>query len=338
MLTGTTERLTMMNRAPEDKKMSLIAAVFLPHGRAADHHTDQTRCYDGSGIEIPCADSGQDAEFKTDHQIPAVRFQVMTDVVVDSLTGLTWCRNANLAEFPLDWQAAHDFINELNGVRRATGRSDWRLPSRRELFTLVSHEVFNPALPKGHPFEDVFPGYYWTCTPCHRLPDQAWYIHLGGGRIGLGMKHGSYMVWPVTSPGGESPPLEDPWCWDVDRQGILDRRTGLTWGHPADAARRSARWQEALDGVKAMNRKATGRHTNWRLPNIRELESLVDIHSHSPAMPSIHPFPVIADGYWSSTTSVYEPSYAWVLYTVDGAVGVGYKAKPDFCAWAVRSS
>jgi hypothetical protein len=55
-------------------------------------------------------------------------------------------------------------------------------------------------------------------------------------------------------------------------------------------------------------------------------------------MPSNHPFAVIADGYWSSTTSVYEPSYAWVLYTVDGAVGVGYKAKPDFCAWAVRSS
>ncbi|MCK7513201.1 MAG: DUF1566 domain-containing protein [Desulfobacterales bacterium] len=80
--------------------------------------------------EIPCAGSGQDAEFKTDHRIPAERFQVMTDVVLDSLTGLTWCRNANLAEFPLDWQAAHDFINEMNG-ERAFGRSGWRLPSRR---------------------------------------------------------------------------------------------------------------------------------------------------------------------------------------------------------------
>ncbi|MFO7687142.1 MAG: DUF1566 domain-containing protein [Desulfobacterales bacterium] len=127
----------------------------------------------------------------------------MTDVVLDSMTGLTWCRNANLAEFPLDWNAAHDFINEMNGVR-AFGLSDWRLPSRRELFTLISHEVFNPALPKDHPFENVFSGYYWTCTPCHRLPDQAWYIHLGGGRIYRGMRHGSYMVWPVISPDGRS--------------------------------------------------------------------------------------------------------------------------------------
>ncbi|HAA03886.1 MAG TPA: hypothetical protein DCE18_10980, partial [Syntrophobacteraceae bacterium] len=155
----------------------------------------------------------------------------MADVVLDFLTGLTWCRNANLADFPLDWKAAHDFINEMNGVR-AFGRSDWRLPSRRELFTLISHEVFNPALPKDHPFENVFPGYYWTCTSCYRLPDQAWYIHLGGGRIYRGMKHGSYMVWPVISPGGELPSVEDPWSWDVDRQGILDRRTGLTWSHP----------------------------------------------------------------------------------------------------------
>jgi len=91
--------------------------------------TDQTSCYDESGVEIACAGSGQDAEFKTNHRIPAERFQVMTDVVLDSLTELTWCRNANPAEFPLDWQAAHDFINEMNGVR-AFGRSGWRLPLR----------------------------------------------------------------------------------------------------------------------------------------------------------------------------------------------------------------
>ena len=85
-----------------------------------------------------------------------------------------------------------------------------------------------------------------------------------------------------------------------------------------------------------MNRKAAGRHSDWRLPNIRELESLTDMNWHSPALPPNHPFVGIADGYWSSTTSVYEASYAWVLYTLDGAVGVGYKAKADFYVWGVR--
>lgn len=297
-------------------------------------YTDQKRCYDESGREISCFGSGQDAEFKSDHRLSTERFQVMTDTVYDALTGLTWCQDANVSEYPLDWKAAHDFVNEMN-QGCAFGRHGWRLPSRRELFTLISHDVFNPALPKEHPFQNVFPGYYWTSTSCHRLPGQAWYIHLGGGRIYRGMKHGCYLVWPVISPAGELPYAQEPWCWEVEELGILDRRTGLTWGQPANAARQPVTWQLALDGVRAMNRKHAGRQAGWRLPNIRELESLVDVGSHSPAMPPNHPFEGIADGYWSSTTSVYEPSYAWVLYTLDGAIGVGYKAKADFCALAV---
>jgi len=110
----------------------------------------------------------------------------------------------------------------------------------------------------------------------------------------------------------------------------------LMWRRPADSAGFPVTWQEALETVKAMNRPAAGGYNDWRLPNIRELESLADMNSHSPALLPDHPFDGVADGYWSSTTSVYEPRYAWVLYTRDGAVGVGFKAKSDFHAWAVR--
>jgi hypothetical protein len=299
-------------------------------------YTDQTHCFDEFGLEIPCAGTQQDAEFKTGNRIAGERFQVMTDVVLDSLTGLTWCRNANPAVFPLDWQEAHDFINEMNGGR-SFGRTGWRLPSRRELFTLISHDFINPALPKNHPFENVFPGYYWTRTPCRRLPDQAWYIHLGGGRIYHGMKHGSYMVWPVISTGSGDLYFEKTTGnWQVDRQTTVDRRTGIMWSQLADNAGPPITWHEALEAIKAMNRKAAGGYNDWRLPNIRELESLVDLNSHSPALPEDCPFEGVADGFWSSTTSVYEPRFAWVLYTRDGAVGVGFKAKPEFNVLAVR--
>ena len=87
-----------------------------------------------------------------------------------------------------------------------------------------------------------------------------------------------------------------------------------------------------------MNRESAGGSGAWRLPNIRELESLVDTDAHSPALPPGHPFGDVADGYWSSTTSVFEPRYAWTIYTRDGAVGVGFKAKADFFTWAVRRS
>jgi hypothetical protein len=86
--------------------------------------------------------------------------------------------------------------------RLARGYDRWQLPTRRLLFFLISHQYENPSLPKGHPFENVFTGYYWTGETCRWLPDQAWYGHLGGSRIHRGMKHGSYMVWPL-SPASE---------------------------------------------------------------------------------------------------------------------------------------
>jgi hypothetical protein len=65
--------------------------------------------------------------------------------------------------------------------------------------SLISHQYVNPALPDGHPFTDVFSGYYWTASACRRLTDQAWCIHMGGC-IYRGMKYSSYMVWPVAAP------------------------------------------------------------------------------------------------------------------------------------------
>jgi hypothetical protein len=99
---------------------------------------------------------------------------------------------------------------------------------------------------------------------------------------------------------------------------------------------RPLKWEAALATIDTLNGQKVGGYANWRLPNIRELESLVDLSRHSPALPADLPFAQVADGYWSSTTSIYEKRYAWVFYPRDGAVGVGYKPLPEFCAWAVR--
>jgi len=73
-----------------------------------------------------------------------------------------------------------------------------------------------------------------------------------------------------------------------------------------------------------MNTKTLYGYDNWCLPNIREPESLIALDQHSLALPESHPFQYVSEGYWSSTTSVYDPTYAWVLYTDDGNVGVGF--------------
>jgi len=297
--------------------------------------TDQVKCYDERGLAIECSGTGQDAEDKTGTVHSGSRFQNRGDVAADTLTSLFWSLDANLLNYPLTWKEAHNEIHAMN-TANLHGHSDWKLPTRSELFSLISHQYQNPSLPQDHPFQNVFPGYYWTETLCARLPDQAWYLHLGGGRIYRGMKQSSYMVWPVRTPGRRKNRGRLTPVWVEGEYSACDQSTGLMWLKNADRVGKPVTWQSALKAIKELNIQNVAGYSDWRLPNIRELESLVDLSVHSPALPAGHPFKNVAEGYWSSTTSVYEPAYAWVLYTRDGAVGVGYKVLAEFNVWVVR--
>jgi hypothetical protein len=94
-------------------------------------------------------------------------------------------------------------------------------------------------------------------------------------------------------------------------------------------------WREALAAVAELNREGTG--IVWRLPTLNEVESLVDCASHSPALPSGHPFADLQEIYWSSSTSLFEPDWAWALYMEKGATGVGLKRHAQFSVWAVAN-
>jgi hypothetical protein len=110
------------------------------------------------------------------------------------------------------------------------------------------------------------------------------------------------------------PPFHDAHTdliWSRDADGLAGL-TGRFWYQWEGALT----WQAALSMVQAalsLNRSQFGGCRDWRLPSIRELESLVDLSSHSPALTIGHPFVNVQDAYWSSTTSVYEPRYAWTL-------------------------
>jgi len=126
-----------------------------------------------------------------------------------------------------------------------------------------------------------------------------------------------------------------PWPeprFDARGEIVLDRLTGLIWRRAASLAPAGVSWQEALAAVARLN---LDDGAGWRLPNINELESLADCAAANPALPSGHPFAQVRDVYWSSTTSQYEPDWAWALYLDKGAVGVGQKSQARFHAWAV---
>ena len=296
------------------------------------------------------------------------RFLLEKKTVIDRQTGLMWTKNASLLDFPLSWVEALNNIKDLN-KSVFYGYQDWKIPNRKELFSLITHNTINPSLPIGHPFTNVFASYYWTSSTCARLPAQAWYIHLGGARVFKGMKYSSYMVWPARTVDGHKKSrlfqTGQKICFDEkgiviachdtgqdgeiqagikfakdrfteNKQTICDNDTGLIWLRDANVHKSTMAWDSAFDLITEMNSKMAYGYNDWRVPNIIELESLTDMSQHSPALPDNHSFKDVQEFYWSSTTSMYDTNYAWVLYLVDGAVGVGHKPLPEFYLWPVR--
>jgi hypothetical protein len=182
--------------------------------------TGQTSCHDVVGQAVPCAGSGQDAEFQAGRPWPQARFEVENEWVLDQLTGLMWPRNANLAEYPLTWQEGLDLVADMNR-QYFLGFSDWRLPNRRELRSLMSHQTRKPALPENHPFTHIFSSWYWTATSAAISPDHAWYVHMEGARMFYGGKDQSYLLWPVRGTGnGVLPATGQDRCFDAHGRDI----------------------------------------------------------------------------------------------------------------------
>ena len=110
---------------------------------------------------------------------------------------------------------------------------------------------------------------------------------------------------------------------------VADRRTGLMWQkeaavvvvHGRISAAGDAGWQDAL---RYCNELELGGHTDWRLPNVRELQSIVDYGRSAPCIDPV--FEAVPSWYWSSTTVAAHPGSAWYVHFNDGYLGCGNKA------------
>ena len=110
---------------------------------------------------------------------------------------------------------------------------------------------------------------------------------------------------------GDDGDLETGVAWpnprftDIGDSTIKDELTGLVWSKNANLPNGSKTWQQALDYVAGMNAGTYPNfgYTDWRLPNVNELRSLIDNSRYNPALPSGHPFTNVQSYYyWSSTT------------------------------------
>ena len=114
---------------------------------------------------------------------------------------------------------------------------------------------------------------------------------------------------------------------------VYDTLTGLMWTQNANMDGQKSR----ANAITYCNGLVWGGYSDWRLPNINELNSLVDLSEFNPVLPNGHPFSdVQADIYWSSSSVASDTSQAWY---VDMEVGTAiYSAKSSIeYVWAVRS-
>jgi len=77
---------------------------------------------------------------------------------------------------------------------------------------------------------------------------------------------------------------------------------------------------------------------DWRLPNVNELHSLIDLTQSHPALPSGHPFTGVQNvDCWTSTSNAADPGSALYVGLSNGVVGDYTKFLPLYYVWPVRA-
>jgi hypothetical protein len=229
--------------------------------------------------------------------------------IKDNNTGLIWQREDD--DTTRTWTEAGSYCSGLN----VEGNSDWRLPNPEELTSIVSYSTFNPSIATSY-FPNTKPHYYWSSSnPVYR----------GGYAWEIEFNYGGENVHPMTNANfvrcvrGTSLNVS---FTDNGDETIIDNNTGLIWQKEDENS--PLTWENALTYCENL---ILGGQSDWRLPNIRELESISDLSKYNPAIDEAY-FPNTSNlHYWSSTSSAGITNSAWYVGTYSG--GTWYDSKDN---------
>ncbi|HED01119.1 MAG TPA: DUF1566 domain-containing protein [Proteobacteria bacterium] len=277
--------------------------------------------------------------------------------VTDQATGLMWSKNAAPAIIALDWYSSLNYIAKLN-VSAYAGYRDWRLPNINELSSLLDRNYYNPSLPPGHPFKAVN-AWYWTGTTKAGYPEAAWRVYFFLGNIDYRPKiYTKSHTWPVRSMKTNIPrtgqvrsyyPLDDgalqigrPWpkprFKDNGDGTVTDQLTGLMWLKDADPTKGKKDWSQALACVMLITTRKVAGYSDWRLPHLKELQTIFDYGRVTPVLPSGHPFSNVAlDWYWSQDVNIQDMRYIWCTNLATGGVDYYHREHHRKYIWPVRN-
>ena len=237
--------------------------------------------------------------------------------VTDNNTGLMWQK---MDGGEMTFENAGAYCENLS----LGGYTDWRLPTGIELFSINNYNFVNPALNTVY-FSQTQAQYWWSSETQIDDPARIWVVNAGGGI-------GAHPKSETISAGGSklfhtravrvvvsgTTPLSR--FTDNQDGAITDLYTGLHWQKIQSSTTMS--WEEALAYSKTVS---LGGMSDWRLPNVKEIQSLNDIKLFKPSFDKTY-FPNVFSGnYWSSTSLVQASEKAWDINVDYGIVSYNLK-------------
>jgi hypothetical protein len=276
--------------------------------------TGQVKCYDNSKV-IQCPRTGeilygQDAQYAGN--LPRYRVSEDALTVYDENSKLTWQRSPDTngdglitITDKLSWTKAQTRPATLNNPHYG-GYSDWRLPTIKELYSLIDFRGTDPNPTAAGfsgltPFIDtsVFKFAYGQTGSGERIIDSQYassnlyvgrtFSNEGGKLFGVNFADGRIKGYGLTLQGTDktffvicvrgNPEYGINHLVDNGDQTITDQSTGLMWAKTDSGT--GMNWEAALAWIQSRNSQNYLGHNDWRLPNAKELQSIVD-YTRSP--------------------------------------------------------
>ncbi len=266
--------------------------------------TGQIICFDNTS-QITCPQPGasfygQDAC----HMGNEPAYQNNGDsTITDLVTGLMWQKSADMdgdGNIDADDKVTYDEAVAGSATYDLAGHTDWRLPTIKELYSLILFSGLDPSGYEGSsdalvPFIDtayfdfgwgdeaagervidaqyVSSTLYDTTTMINDETDFG--VNFADGRIkGYGLVFmGSDKTFYVKYVRGNTAYGLNDYTDNGDGT-ITDSATGLTWQQGDSET--GLNWEQALDWVQSRNAEGFLGHDDWRLPSAKELQSIVD--------------------------------------------------------------
>ncbi|WP_437650783.1 DUF1566 domain-containing protein [Sorangium sp. So ce362] len=265
------------------------------------------RCSNGTTVLEACPGPsepffGQDGNY----EIAVPSYTEGDGTVTDSVTGLTWEKVTENVVFTREAALQHCAVLD---AERAGGIEKWRLPTRRELVSILDFGHITAFPDIFFTFTDAQGGFYWSATDVDADSTFAWGVLASDASVGFFQKDMSGARALCVGGERETAPPD----LSFGEEWVLDGLTGLVWQRQASLTRFI--WSGALEHCEELT--LAGK-SDWRLPSAKELLSIVDDRLSGPAIDR-EAFPgTPSDVFWSSTPAISSAEKAILVNFTNG--------------------